>query len=69
MTTYRTHDKVITAAGSKATFQWTLPDGKCEVWVTRADWQEPDPYPYTGNTAPLIVPVDSLKPQHAGVRK
>lgn len=69
MTTYRTHDLVKTAAGSNATFQWPLPEGKCKVWIHREDWNEPEPYPCKGPTAPLIVDMDSLRPQFSGVRK
>lgn len=69
MTTYRTHDLVRTQAGSRATYQWPLGNGKCKVWVAREDWNEVEPYPCKGPTAPLIVDVDSLSPMFMGVRK
>lgn len=69
MTTYRMHDKVITPNGSKATYQWPLPGGKCEVWILKDDWKEPEPYPCKGLTAPLIVDVASLKSQFSGIKK
>jgi len=61
MTTYHYNDDVKTKSGSRATFQHYLPAGYCEVWIAKANWHEPDDYPFLGTTAPKRLPIEEIE--------
>jgi hypothetical protein len=58
---YRFHDIVKTPNG-RGTYQWPLPDGKCKVWIKRANWIN-GKYPCKGEIAPMIY--DESEIEHA----